>query len=142
MSAVDAVSQGAELLSMQVSQFKYLALVSQKEAEKQFLRRSIPDDMYNKPVEELSLSTRTLNCLRRGGISTVGQLLEKSEVELFALRSFGQKAKAEVQERVEALGLGSLFRDKGQAEVKAAPQEAEGGPAVEMEEAGPGEGDT
>ncbi|HEX77283.1 MAG TPA: DNA-directed RNA polymerase subunit alpha [Dehalococcoidia bacterium] len=138
ISAVDAVSQGAEILSQQVSQFKYLALVSQKEAEKQLLRRSIPEDKYNKPVEELGLSTRTLNCLRRGGISTVGQLLERSEAELFALRSFGQKAKAEVQERLEALGLGALLGDKGQAVMKAA-LEAEGG---RPEGTGPRQGDS
>jgi len=48
---------------------------------------------------------RTLNCLRRGGITTVGGLITKSEKELLSLRNFGQKSKQELDERLKALGL-------------------------------------
>ena len=57
------------------------------------------------PVEQLDLSVRTMNCLRRGGISTVGELISKGEQELLALRNFGQKSKQELEERLNALGL-------------------------------------
>jgi DNA-directed RNA polymerase subunit alpha len=57
------------------------------------------------PVEQLELSVRTMNCLRRGGITTVGELISKGEKELLALHNFGQKSKQEVDERLAALGL-------------------------------------
>jgi DNA-directed RNA polymerase subunit alpha len=57
------------------------------------------------PVEQMGLSVRTLNCLRRGEITTVGQLLERSPQELMALRSFGQKSLDEINERLRAMGL-------------------------------------
>jgi DNA-directed RNA polymerase subunit alpha len=66
---------------------------------------SIPDEKYNMPVEQLDLSVRTMNCLRRGGISTVGELISKGEQELLSLRNFGQKSKQELEERLNTLGL-------------------------------------
>ena len=57
------------------------------------------------PVEELDLSVRTMNSLRRGGITTVGELVSKGEKELLSLRNFGQKSRQEVEERLKALGL-------------------------------------
>jgi len=56
-------------------------------------------------VEQLDLSVRTMNCLRRGGITTVGELISKGEKELLALHNFGQKSKREVDERLQSLGL-------------------------------------
>ena len=57
------------------------------------------------PVEQLDLSVRTLNSLRRGGITTVGELITKGEKELLSLRNFGQKSQKELEERLKALGL-------------------------------------
>ena len=57
------------------------------------------------PVEQLSLSVRTMNCLRRGGIATVGELASKTEKDLMALRNFGQKSMQEINDRLEGLGL-------------------------------------
>ena len=57
------------------------------------------------PVEQLNLSVRTMNCLRRGGIATVGELIATGEKKLLSLRNFGQKSKQEIDERLEALGL-------------------------------------
>jgi DNA-directed RNA polymerase subunit alpha len=57
------------------------------------------------PVEQLSLSVRTMNCLRRGNISTVGELISRGEKGLLALRNFGQKSKQEIEERLNELGL-------------------------------------
>jgi DNA-directed RNA polymerase subunit alpha len=66
---------------------------------------SIPEEKYNMSVEQLDLSVRTMNCLRRGGISTVGELMSRSEQELLSLRNFGQKSKQELEERLNTLGL-------------------------------------
>ena len=105
MSPVDAISQSASILVEQLSVFVDYAKVSQIEEEKEFVRLSIPKEKYNMPVDQLTLSVRTSNCLRRGGITTVGELITKGEKELLALRNFGQKSMREIEERLEALGL-------------------------------------
>ena len=66
---------------------------------------SIPSD-YAITVEELNLSVRSYNCLKREGINTVGDLVEKSEAELMDIRNFGQKSIDEVKAKLEELGLG------------------------------------
>ena len=66
---------------------------------------SVPSD-YAITVEELNLSVRSYNCLKREGIHTVGDLVEKSEAELMDIRNFGQKSIDEVKAKLEELGLG------------------------------------
>jgi len=89
ISPVDAISHGADILIEQLSPFANYVAVSQIE-EKELVRLSIPDEKYNMPVEQLDLSVRTMNCLRRVGISTVGELITKGEQALLELRNFGQ----------------------------------------------------
>jgi len=105
ISPVDALSQSANILVEQLSPFINYAKVSQVEIEKELARLSIPDEQYNKPVKELELSARTMNCLKRGGITTVGELISKGEKGLLSLRNFGQKSKQEIEERLKELGL-------------------------------------
>ena len=105
ISPVDAISHGADILIKQLSPFADYVAVSQVEEEEQLVRLSIPDEKYNMPVEQLDLSVRTMNCLRRGGISTVGELISKGEQELLSLWNFGQKSKQELEERLNTLGL-------------------------------------
>ena len=102
---VDAISRGADILIKQLSPFADYLAVSQMEEEKQLIRLSIPDEKYNMPVEQLDLSVRTMNCLRRANIATVGELIGKGEKELLGLRNFGQKSLQELKERLEELGL-------------------------------------
>jgi len=105
MSPVDAISHSASILVEQLSVFVDYAKISQIEVEKESVRLSIPKEKYDMPVEQLNLSMRTMNCLRRSGITTVGELITKGEKELLALRNFGQKSMREIEERLEALGL-------------------------------------
>ena len=105
ISPVDALSLGAQILINQLSPFVDYVKVSQIEEEKHLIRLSIPDEKYNMPVEQLDLSVRTLNSLRRGGINTVGELVTKKEKELLSLRNFGQKSKQELEERLKTLEL-------------------------------------
>jgi DNA-directed RNA polymerase subunit alpha len=58
------------------------------------------------PIEELNLSVRSYNCLKRESINTVGELVQKSESELTDIRNFGQKSIDEVKAKLEELGLG------------------------------------
>jgi len=126
ISPVDAISHGADILIKQLSPFADYVAVAQIEEEKQLVRLSIPDEKYNMPVEQLDLSVRTMNCLRRGGISTVGELISKGEEELLALRNFGQKSKQELEERLNALGLSlkPQVEEGVEGEKSAQPEEA------------------
>lgn len=115
----DAVSQGAEILVEQLSPFINCAQQFQVETKKESGPLAIPDELYNMPVEQLNLSVRTMNCLRRGGIATVGELVSKQEKELMALRNFGQKSNQEIKDRLAALGLSlaaSKLEDKDDKE--------------------------
>ncbi len=105
ISPVDAVSHSAEILVEQLSPFIDYAKISRLEEEKQLIRASISEEKYNMPVDQLDLSVRTMNCLRRGGIATVGELISRGEKGLLALHNFGQRSKQEVDERLAALGL-------------------------------------
>jgi DNA-directed RNA polymerase subunit alpha len=64
----------------------------------------MPPDRYNTPIEDLALSVRAYNCLKRSGLMTVGQVLEKTEDELLALRNFGRKSYDELRDRLIELG--------------------------------------
>jgi DNA-directed RNA polymerase subunit alpha len=66
--------------------------------------QSAPSD-YGITVEELNLSVRSYNCLKREGINTVGDLVQKSEAELMDIRNFGQKSIDEVKSKLAELGL-------------------------------------
>jgi len=105
ISPIDAISRSANILVEQLSPFVDYARVSQIEAGGGLIRLSIPDEKYNMPVEQLDLTVRTMNCLRRAGIATVGEIISKGERELLKLRNFGQKSKQEIEERLQALGL-------------------------------------
>jgi DNA-directed RNA polymerase subunit alpha len=61
-------------------------------------------EQYDTPLEELNLSTRSYNSLRRAGIFTMGQLLEQGREGLPPLPGLGAKSRAEVEELVEKLG--------------------------------------
>ena len=105
ISPVDALSLSASILTKQFSPFVEYVRISQMQAEEQLLRLSIPDEKYNMPVEQLDLSVRTMNCLRRSGITTVGELISKKPKELLKLRNFGQKSFREIEERLQGMGL-------------------------------------
>ncbi|MBL7125619.1 MAG: DNA-directed RNA polymerase subunit alpha [Dehalococcoidales bacterium] len=119
---VDAISRAAGILVEQLSPFVSYVKVSQMKAEEQLIRLSIPDEKYNMPVEQLDLSVRTMNCLRRGGIATVGELISKKSKDLLQLRNFGQKSYREIEERLKELGL-SLTPPPGLMD-ETAPEEA------------------
>ncbi len=105
MLPVDAVSRSAAILVEQLTPFVSCAEAVEAEVEEQRLRSSIPEELYNMPVDKLDLSVRTMNCLRRGGIDTVGQIITRGEKGLMALRNFGEKSRQEIEERLKELGL-------------------------------------
>lgn len=69
---------------------------------------SIPSEYYDLPIEELDLAMRAYNCLKRAGITSVGDVLERIEKgldEMLAIRNFGQKSLAELVEKLQEKGF-------------------------------------
>ena len=57
------------------------------------------------PIEDLDLTVRSYNCLKREGVATVGDLVQKSEEDLLEIRNFGQKSIDEVKAKLDELEL-------------------------------------
>ena len=57
------------------------------------------------PIEELELTVRSYNCLKREGIHTVGELVSRSEADLLDIRNFGAKSIDEVKQKLAGMGL-------------------------------------
>ncbi len=64
------------------------------------------ESMLETPIEELDLSVRSYNCLKRQGVNTIGQLTECSEQDLLNIRNFGAKSIEEVKDKLQSMGLG------------------------------------
>ncbi|MGB4985582.1 MAG: DNA-directed RNA polymerase subunit alpha [Erysipelotrichaceae bacterium] len=64
-----------------------------------------------KSIEDLDLSVRSFNCLKRGGIQTVEELTKKTEDEMMRFRNLGKKSLKEVQDKMQELGLS--FKNNG-----------------------------
>ena len=62
-------------------------------------------------IEELDLSVRSYNCLKRAGINSVQELADKSEVDMMKVRNLGRKSLEEVKYKLEDLGLGLRKED-------------------------------
>jgi len=93
------------------------AALAEKEAEKAVtaeekvvekekpLAAAVHPEQYDRPLEQLGLSSRTFNLLLGGGIKKIGQLLDRSDKDLLAIKGFGNKALEEVKGRLESLEL-------------------------------------
>ncbi|MDQ3715726.1 MAG: DNA-directed RNA polymerase subunit alpha, partial [Actinomycetota bacterium] len=60
---------------------------------------------FSMPIEDMDLTVRSYNCLKREGIHTVGELVTRSEADLLDIRNFGQKSIDEVKLKLAAMGL-------------------------------------
>ena len=93
----EALSQSAIILINQFSSFRDLEVPMARTV-------SILTEQYDTPLEELNLSTRSRNSLKRAGILTLGQLIEKGKEGLPPLPGLGAKSRTEVEELMEKLG--------------------------------------
>jgi DNA-directed RNA polymerase subunit alpha len=100
-----AVALAAELLREQFAPFQLLGRSTQTLEPVQTPEESGPFEGYDLPIEQLDLSVRAYNCLKRSGLMTVGAVLEKSEDELLALRNFGEKSYLELRDKLEQHGF-------------------------------------
>jgi DNA-directed RNA polymerase subunit alpha len=120
ISPLEAVSQSAALLIEQFGCFRELAKVITQEGAEIVWQRLIPPEQYLMPLDQLNLSTHTYNSLRRGGVTTLGQILEKSLDGLCALAGFGAKSREEVEVALKRLDLPFIPEAKEKKEKKKA----------------------
>lgn len=120
VSAADAVSKSAEVLIEQFTLFAHMGQPPLPVVERGLGAGVVlTPERYNMPIEDLNLSMRAYNCLRRSGLMTVGQVLEKSEEELLSLRNFGRKSYDELKEKLDEMGL--LPADQPEGVMEAPP---------------------
>lgn len=97
----DALSYAAQVLvqySTTIAEFNRFD--DEQEAVTEAGGLVIPSEIYDLPIEELDLSTRTYNCLKRADITRVGQVLELDEKQLLAVRNLGQKSMDEIRDKL------------------------------------------
>ena len=113
ISARDALSLGAKILCDHFTLFTDLSdtignscTVVEKEPER-------PDTVMKMTIEELDLSVRSFNCLKRANINTVEDITNKTEEEMIKVRNLGRKSLEEVEHKLAMMGL-SLASDDNQ----------------------------
>lgn len=100
----DALSHAAQILSQH---FGRVAAISEPQEVAELpatAASTIPPEIYDRPIDELGLSTRTYNSLRRADITTIGKLLELDDRALNSIRNLGPKSAEEIRERLIVLG--------------------------------------
>ena len=107
----EAISTAAEILSRHLKMFMDLTdqVVTIGFNEKE-------DDRHEKvlemTIEELDLSVRAYNCLKRAGINTVCELVQRNQEDMMKVRNLGKKSLEEVEQKIAALGLALRANDE------------------------------
>ncbi|MBQ9989271.1 MAG: DNA-directed RNA polymerase subunit alpha [Clostridia bacterium] len=101
----EAVSLAAKIMTEHLALFVNLTdhvssveIMVQKEDESK-------DGVFEKSIDDLDLSVRSYNCLKRAGINTVEELVKMTEEEMMKVRNLGRKSLEEVQQKLNELGL-------------------------------------
>ena len=101
----EAISSAAQILTEHLSLFQSLtdqvmpvSMVQPEEDKK--------DKILEMTIEELDLSVRAYNCLKRAGINNVSELVTKNQEDMMKVRNLGRKSLEEVEQKLSALGLG------------------------------------
>jgi DNA-directed RNA polymerase subunit alpha len=110
----EAVTQSSDILMKEFAAFRSLEVPSSAEAGA-VTGLGIPPDQYKTALSDIGLSTRAHNSLRRAGIMTLGQLIEKTRDGLPPLPGFGDKSQVEVQELLTGLGYPIPEKTKGKS---------------------------
>ena len=101
----EAIGMASKML---IDHFNALVELSTKAMGEDFMiERKSEEQTRNleKPIEDLDLSVRSYNCLKRAGIHTLGELIEKTEEDMMKVRNLGKKSLKEVKQKLEELNL-------------------------------------
>ena len=114
IDAQEALLKASQIMAGHVSIITALSDEEEEQKEEIFGGDVLPagGKDLERSIEELELPVRVLNCLHRGGINTVGQLVEKTEEDLLALRSFGARSIEDVKEKLGKEGLSLRIKEE------------------------------
>ena len=106
IAPTDALRQAAQIL---VDQFSLIANFGLEVTEEEDVHEEgIPQSVYETPIEDLDLSVRAYNCLKRAGITQVGEIIERlrrGEEEMLTIRNFGAKSLNELKTKLQEHGF-------------------------------------
>ena len=111
ITARDAVSLGAKILCDHFALFTDLSETISSTTTVVEKVETQRDKVLEMTIEELDLSVRSFNCLKRANINTVGDLISKTEEEMIKVRNLGRKSLEEVVHKLAMMGL-SLTSDE------------------------------
>lgn len=112
----DAVKEASAILKYHVGLFEELNKKPEavpKEEASQEEEQSKRESALALTIDDLELSARSSNCLKRAGIEKVGQLIEKDIEELIKIKNFGKKSADEINEKLKQYGLSLKMETKG-----------------------------
>ena len=101
----EALGLASKMLIDHLTEFVDL---SEKAAEEDFMVERVEEETnknLEKPIEDLDLSVRSYNCLKRAGINNLSELIEKTEEDMMKVRNLGKKSLKEVKQKLEELNL-------------------------------------
>lgn len=107
----DALSLGAKILAEHLNLFMDISPVA---AEANVMVEAEPVAVSasdSAPIEDLDLSVRSYNCLKRAGINTIVELTDRTEADMMKVRNLGRKSLDEIQEKLTEMGLGFRKED-------------------------------
>jgi DNA-directed RNA polymerase subunit alpha len=102
----EAVSFGAKIMTEHLNLFVELTELAQGADIMIEKEENQKEKVLEMTIEELDLSVRSYNCLKRAGINTVQELITKTEDDMMKVRNLGRKSLEEVQNKLDELGLG------------------------------------
>ncbi len=97
----EALRQSADILVRHFTQLANYRAVLIEPEKAPLSSIPIPPKIYETPIEELDLSVRAYNCLKRSNITKVGQVLSMNEDDLLGVRNFGEKSLQELREKLQ-----------------------------------------
>ncbi len=101
----DAVRQAAQILVHYITVFSDIELPEVEAEEEVPQEAEVLNQILAYPIEEMEFSVRTLNCLKKENIDTVGELVTRTEEDLLNIRNFGKRSLEEVIEKLAAVDL-------------------------------------
>ncbi len=113
ISAKDAVSLGAKILSDHLTVFTNLSDTLGTDSTVVEKNPDRADAKLSMTIDELDLSVRSFNCLKRANINTVADLINKTGEDMMKVRNMGKKSLDEVQKKLEMMGLSLASEDSG-----------------------------
>ena len=102
----DALSLGAKILSEHLNLFTDISSVGSETEVMVDVEATEVSAQDSAPIEDLDLSVRSYNCLKRAGINTIAELTGRSEADMMKVRNLGRKSLDEIQEKLIDMGMG------------------------------------